>query len=217
MPLENSHIPRNYKSEKRNLEIDSALILAGFTVTLYCIYTAYYQGYLKTLGLDPDIIEKGFHQIIYEGFLITYDKILYLIPFTLGSLYIFAYGLLPYIFEKITEQLLGRKKTLTQIEIKFRNLFKFIFSLFFIAIVFICCLAYYENKGKSKAKELIAQINQNTVTDFVNVKINDSFKSLIFLGCGENNCVGLEDKTKLIYYFPISNNPSFKFRPLIKN
>ena len=60
----------------KNFSIDSAIFLAGFTAVLYAWSTAYYNGYLHVLHLDSDMMERSFHQVIYNGLLISFS------PFT---------------------------------------------------------------------------------------------------------------------------------------
>ncbi|WP_284193860.1 hypothetical protein, partial [Vibrio zhanjiangensis] len=47
--------------------VDSAGIAALLTAYLYCVSTAFTHGYFNTLGLDSDLLDRNFHQIIYSG------------------------------------------------------------------------------------------------------------------------------------------------------
>jgi hypothetical protein len=43
---------------------------------LYCVGTAHSGGYLGTLRLDADVLDRNFHQVLYAGFLNSFGPIL---------------------------------------------------------------------------------------------------------------------------------------------
>jgi hypothetical protein len=80
--------PINFKikvfmSTQRNPLLDnSGLALAAITAFLYCASSAYTGGYYSRLGLDGDVLDRNFQQILFEGFLISFKW-----PFMLFILY----------------------------------------------------------------------------------------------------------------------------------
>ena len=59
--------------------VDSTGLLALLTGYLYCVSTAYTQGYLNALGLDSDLLNRNFHQVIYHGLLESMVSLFWLV------------------------------------------------------------------------------------------------------------------------------------------
>ena len=51
--------------------LDSGIILAAITACLYAVGTAEYGGYLGELGLDANVLDRNFHQVVYRGFFLS--------------------------------------------------------------------------------------------------------------------------------------------------
>ncbi len=63
--------------------IDSATCIAVLTSYFYCISTAYTNGYLAVFGLDNDLLDRNFHQVIYSGFISGYVGIFFTYCFSI--------------------------------------------------------------------------------------------------------------------------------------
>lgn len=50
-----------------NVFKDSAIIITLVTVYLYCASTDYLYGYYESLRLEEDVLDRNFHQILFEG------------------------------------------------------------------------------------------------------------------------------------------------------
>jgi hypothetical protein len=84
-----------------------------------------------------------------------------------------------------------------------------------LAMVFIFSLVHFENKGKDKAKKVLEQHiqNINDPNKMIKVPFIEATRALRFLGCGAKNCVGIENETNEIFYFPHSLGYSFVHEP----
>jgi hypothetical protein len=59
-------------TRNQNPLIESAIAIAVGTAIIYCVNAAFYGGYFSSLQLDADLLDRNFHQILYNGFLMTY-------------------------------------------------------------------------------------------------------------------------------------------------
>ncbi|OZG73095.1 hypothetical protein BTA51_11400 [Hahella sp. CCB-MM4] len=203
--------------------IDSAIFLAAFTGLLYTWSTAYYHGYLGVMGLDADMMERSFHQVIYGGLLNSFSPIFAILLLATPILFLYSNAVLPSYIDWVRGSVRAKKRV-----IKFRHFWfgkrneayverraKKITSnvAIFTAFVFlyIVSLVYFEHKGVIKAKAILEKhvTGKNKFTDMINVVIGDDRKFLRFLACGENNCAGIENKSNYIYYFSSSSGYSY--------
>ncbi len=213
-------------SDTRTPLLNSAIFLAGATAFLYCMSTARSNKYLRVLGLDPDILDRNFHQVLYDGLIVSL-KWLLIVPIV----YCGAYFLYRFIVRCVTDwsrtsfgnrrRLVGvkhhffgkRKSTNTEILQNKRLVRALGYAV--ISIVFLKSMVYAESQGGKLARALLDQIEQGKavqVSSIIQVKIEDlPKKSLLNLGCGARNCAGIDLTTKIVYYFP-QNGHSYQFK-----
>ncbi|EEZ39905.1 hypothetical protein [Photobacterium damselae] len=162
--------------------IDSATFIAIFASYFYCIDTVYTNGYLSVFGLDNDLLERNFHQVIYSGFMRAYHGIF----LGVGSLFL--------VFSVLA---------LCKLNINFdfnpwrKAVFWFSAMIFMFGLIYV--LSHYESNGIDDAKKWkkeIAKGHSSVVTI-------DKYKNeLAYLYCGSKNCAGYDIKEQKIIYFP---------------
>ena len=194
--------------------MDSAVFLAGFTAVLYTWSTAYYNGFLGVLRLDADMMERSFHQVIYSGLLISFAPALLILVLLAFLLYIYSHALLPSYIDWVRKSIRAKRKTVKfrrfwfgkrnspPVELRAKALFTKVAILAIFGVLYVASLVYFEHEGKEKATQLVeAHLKgENKPTQMVRVKLSKEDKTLRFLGCGNRNCAGLEEKTNLIFY-----------------
>lgn len=207
--------------------IDSAILLAVCTALLYSWSTANYHGFLTTVGLDSDMMERSFHQVIYSGLVVSFVPILLMLFFVAFALFIWSHTILPSYTDwvrgsvnskrrviKFRRYWIGKRITPT-IEKNEKSRFNraAIYSL--SGFVFIVSLVYFENKGQQQAKDIIAKhlAGENNPSNMISVVIGGNNKTLRYLSCGVKNCAGIEDDSNRIYYFSQSSGHSFIYVP----
>lgn len=209
--------------------IDSGIILALVTATLYCVGVAEYNGFLIQLKLDYSIVDRDINQTLYYGFLKAFPKAFYLIAIlALGR---FAYSHL--ILEAWYGFFLKKHTWVTRL-VKFRRFWRgrkpdckaliasqrssinfFIYLIF--ATGFIYSLAYFEKNGVAEGKKLADAIASNKVLEkdypTISITLNNKPMELVKVVCGSRNCAGYDKANKTMYYFP---QDVFSYKPIIK-
>jgi hypothetical protein len=142
----------------KNTLLNSGIGIAACTAFLYCVSTAYYGGFLSELHLDSEILDRNFHQVLYNGFLICFAQAFLVLATYAVTGFFYSYALLPIIndeirrsrhrkrqFLKLKHQILGKRKD-SKIEQKEKR--KTINALVYVAIglAFIFTLTYFEKK-----------------------------------------------------------------------
>lgn len=202
--------------------IDSAVLLATCTAVLYSWSTANYHGFLITVNLDPDMMERSFHQVIYSGFLVSFGSILSILFLIALSLLLWSHGILPDYIKYVRSSIKSKRriikfrhywmgnKIISALEKQERNRFNYFLLYSFIGLAFILSLVYFEGKGQQHAKNIIERhlSGENDPTAIISVVIDDHKKILRYLGCGAKNCAGIEEETNRIYYFSQSSGYS---------
>jgi hypothetical protein len=204
---------------------DSAILLAAVTGSLYCISTAHTSGYLSPLRLDPDVLDRNFHQVLYHGLLTSFPAAFIGLAIYAVARFVYSYMFLPSIIDwlrtsaknkrhyiKIKHKFLGRRKDSVRVHVAKQNTID-AFKYVALAFVVLLLLVHFEEKGKKEALTLLSQINhQHPILKSleITVKMDDSVKQLIYLKCGARNCAGLEPNSKKIYYFP-QNGHSYQY------
>lgn len=203
-------------AESKNPFLNSAILLTAATAFLYCVSTAHYGGYLGPLHLDADILDRNFHQVLYNGFLISFGPMFwFLAGYGLMRLF-YSHFVLPEIIDWLRHGISRRRRFL-----KFRHRWfgkrkdslyeknqkqHAIRALLYVALALalIASLVYFESLGKRAARKMQDRLEaeQIATANLVQVKINDDTKNLFYLACGARNCAGIELKTRKIYYFP---------------
>ena len=210
----------------RNLSIDSAVLLTSLTALLYTWSTAFYSGYLSYIGLDADMMERSFHQVIYNGLLISFYPIILILIVSTISLYLYSQIILPIYIDLIRQSIKSKRKTIKfrrfllgkrntpPIELRAKALFIKVAILTFFGVLYIFSLAHFDNNGRDKAKEIVEtlQAGETKSTKMLKIELNKKPKTLRFLACGARNCAGMEGVTNLLYYFPSSSSYSFLYK-----
>ena len=203
--------------------IDSAVFLVVCTAVLFSWSTANYNGFLLVAGLDTDMMERSFHQVIYSGFILSFGPVVLILIILLVSLYLYSHAILPAYVDllrgsyklkrkavKIRNFLSGERET-PELERKAKIMFNRFAIVCVVATAFISGLVYFEMKGQSGAKKILQNHLKGIASQrsMISVKINDTEKTLRYLSCGSKNCAGIEEKTNKVYYFSESSGFSF--------
>lgn len=203
--------------------VDSTIFLAGLTAALYTWSTAHYNGFLNVLRLDSDMMERSFHQVIYNGLIVSFAPVLLGLILFAFLLYLYSYALLPSYMNWVRGSIGAKRKVIKvrrfwfgkrkrpAAELRAKAIFVKVAILALFGFLYIISLAYFESEGKMKAKTLIESHleGKNKKINMVNIQINKKEKTLRFLGCGTRNCAGIEESTNLIFYYPSSIGYSY--------
>lgn len=196
--------------------LDSAVMLAAATAFLYCVSTAHYGGYLGPLHLDADVLDRNFHQVLYNGFLIALAPVLYALLIYGAARFFYSHMLLPEANDWLRHSF-SRRRSLLKLKRKWHGRRKASFHerqqkqhtmrallCFAVALAFIVSMVYFESLGKKMALEILKRVDESPqqISGVITVKIDDQVRSLFYLGCGARNCAGADRSTKTIYYFP---------------
>lgn len=209
----------------RKAGVDSAIFLAAFTALLYTWSTAYYHGYIGILNLNADMMERNFHQIIYDGLLISFAPIIVMLTISALCLWTYSHAVLPGYIEWLKSSI-GRKRKVikarrllfggrseTDVELRAKSFSLRTILLTFSGIFYVVSLVLFEREGKIKAEELLSAIisGDGYPSRMISVQAGDEIKNLFFIRCGVRNCAGLEKEEELVYYFDSSNGYSFSY------
>jgi len=198
-----------------NKIIDSAVILALMTAILYCVSTAYYDGYLTVMELQHDILDRNLHQILYHSLLVSVVPVMTVLFVLVFVSVLFSYVAVPMwisflrtSFSNKKLVLKGKKRffknrTDAQFEMVIKRHTRRFFTLFIIAVLSLFYLAYVESLGIKHAEAIQDEIRNGDIqkSNIVNVKIDGVGRELYWLACGSRNCAGIELETKKVFYF----------------
>jgi hypothetical protein len=202
-------------AEQRISLIDSAVALSATTAFLYCVSTAYYGGYFRIFQLDADILDRNFHQSLYNGFVVSYSPALLGLFVYAIARFFYSHTILPSFsdflrhsrarkrqFLKFKYLWMGKRKD-SELEQHQKKHTRTVASYLIVFIFIILALAYFESKGKKAANVILDKIEQKDFKHLhlIAVKINDKIHQVVDLTCGSRNCAGIEPDTKIIYYF----------------
>tara|TARA_B100001113_G_C21079780_1_gene609355 strand:+ start:349 stop:1014 length:666 start_codon:yes stop_codon:yes gene_type:complete len=208
---------------KRNVTIDTALLVTAATALLYTWSTASFNGFLAIMMLDPDIMERSFHQVIYSGLLISLAPVMLFWLYSWLILFFWSHYILPY-YVIWTRNKFSRRRKMIKIRYFFYGKWnaapverrtKAFFTNFtislLIALTYLVSLAYFESIGKNNAKSILSDhINgKNKISQMIQTKIDGKARALRFLACGARTCAGIEENTDLIFYFSATTSYSF--------
>lgn len=205
--------------------INSTTFLAVATAILYTWGTARYHGYLITLKLDSDIMERSFHQVLYSGFLISFSEIFIFLTVITFLLFFYAHGVLPGYIDFARKGFKQKRKIITikkyiygsrkspLIEINAKRRSNQYWGYFFLAMAYLFSLYYFEMEGRYLADSVIKQhaSGLNKSSTMISTIINSKTATLRFLACGSKNCAGIEEQSNRIHYFPQSTGYSYTF------
>ena len=207
--------------------IDSAILLAVCTALLYSWSTANYHGFLTVVGLDSDMMERSFHQVIYSGLIVSFGPIFLMLFLAASALYLWSHAILPSYIDWVRGSIKSKRRVIkfrcywigkrvtTTIEKQEKRRFNHAALYSLSCLAFIISLVYFEDKGQKQAKDIIAKhmAGENSPGSMVSVVISKNDKTLRYLSCGAKNCAGIEEKSNRIYYFFQSTGHSFIYVP----
>ncbi|MBL0511832.1 hypothetical protein [Aeromonas media] len=195
--------------------LNSAGIIVLATAFLFGSSTAYTNALLGTLGLDSDLMERSFHQVLYHGFIIN---LLYIVmmPFVLFSISYLAYEAKDTIhraFRSVNGNRFSnaRKylKPLRRIGVKFKResyIMKRLGTVkaaswltFTVILLLMTIIVLHEQAGKAKGLETIKKIRQGESSL---IYIDGDAKGYPYLYCGARNCAVYDVENNRIKYFP---------------
>ncbi len=207
-----------------NKYLNSATVLAIITTTLYVSGVASYHGYLLVLDLDSDMMERSFNLTLYRGFIVIFVELIWAAYALIIVLVLNTYLFIPVLLWYMKR---GFKQSRRIIKIK--RMFKYRVKIqqdsatrltntlvVFSCIVFtVFSLSYIENKGRTRAYDLLKRSAEGKLTqsDMVTRQIEGRILSLLNLGCGMSHCAGMEIGNNKIHYFPKSQPYSFELEP----
>lgn len=203
--------------------LDSAIFLAACTALLYSWSTANYHGFLTTVNLDSDMMERSFHQVIYSGLVVSFGPILLIFFLIAITLFFWSHAILPSYIDWVRGSVKSKRRVVKfrrywigkritpAIEKQEKKRFNYAALYSLSCFAFIVSLVYFENKGHQQAKDILAKhmADDNSTASMVSVVIGENEKSLRYLGCGAKNCAGIERNSNRVYYFSQSSGYSF--------
>lgn len=196
--------------------------MAAVTASLYCVSTAYYQGYLEVLRLDADMLDRNFHQVLYNGLLIALGPGLAAVLLYSACAIVIAHFILPALvdwlrfkwarrrlFVRIKRHIFHKRKA-APLEILTQRHANVVFFLCMVGVLFVSALAHFEEQGRIRARTTLARLDKPLQpNDLLSVSLENRQYKLLYLNCGARNCAGIEPVTRVVYYFP-QNGHSFQ-------
>jgi hypothetical protein len=198
--------------------LNSAGLIVIIAAFLFGSSTAYTSSELHVLGLDSDLMERSFHQVLYHGFIMNL-MLIFFIPillFVISYIYYHSVDLVRCSFCKSNPKRFsnGRQylKPLRKIGIKFRKesyalkrlgLAKEMSWMFMsITLGLILMVAYHEQAGVQAGEKVIEAVKSGKAPL---VYIGNDEKGYALLYCGAKNCAAYDAKAKMIKYFVQDN------------
>ncbi len=212
-------------SGKQSQLLESGMVIAVVTAILYCVSAAYNGGYFYPLQLDSDVLDQNFHQVLYNGFLVSFVPAFEgLIIYVLLRI-LYSHALFPE-FNNLLRKSWGKKRWFIKQKQRFFGKGKdskieqdkkqysikiLVYSVFFLG--FLLSMVYFESIGKKAAYSILEKIETKSIqeNELISVKIDEKLEKLFYLMCGARNCAGINPKTKVVYYFP-QNGHSYQLR-----
>jgi hypothetical protein len=210
--------------DNKNPLLNSAVFLAGITAFLYCAGTAYFQGYLYSLRLDAAVLDRNFHQVLYQGFVVSFGPVLLLLLFYFVWVLLYT-GVVQSLtnwlrktpankrrYVKARRRWIRKRKSTIAERLQQQHVLG---ALLYpaLGILFLLTLVYFEAQGRKLASSILKQIESQTPAEsssIIHVKVDEQRKGLLYLGCGARNCAGIDLSSKTIYYFP-QNGHSYQY------
>jgi hypothetical protein len=219
-------------NESKNPLLNSGIVLASATAFLYCASTANFRGYLGPLKLDADVLDRNFHQILYNGFLDSFGPVWLTFFAYAAAHWLYSYAIRPNLIDWLRKSTANRRRFLkvkyrlvkkrkaSKIELHHKQRSVTMLTYAALAFVLILSLVYFEWQGKTTALADLKQIadvkkqieakKSLSNSAIIRVKIDDQFRSLFYLKCGARNCAGIDPVTMTVYYFP-QNGHSYQY------
>lgn len=206
--------------------LNSAIILAAVTTFLYCASTAYNGGLLGVLNLDANALKRDFHQVLYNGFLISIIPVVWTLSIYTALSYCYSHAVLPGSNDWLRKRYSRKRRYLKikhrltekQRDSNYEKTVKqhtvTVSRFLLVIVVFIASMIYFEAKGRDEALRIQKKLEKPVVElDLVSTTINNTSYKLVKMACGAHNCAGIDPATKLVHYFP-SNGYSFLYSPM---
>ncbi|MGL4352673.1 MAG: hypothetical protein ACRCTP_01785 [Aeromonas popoffii] len=211
--------------------LNSAGLIVLTTAFLFASSTAYTSALLRRLGLDSDLMERSFHQVLYHGFIIN---LLFLMAL---PLFLFFMAFVAYEFKDQMHRAFrgsnakrfvnARKflKPLRKVGVKFKRESYIMRRLGTIrlatwmtlscSVFFVFVIAHHEQKGGDDA---VANIEAIKKGETPLVYMDGDEAGYPFLYCGARNCAVYDKENDRIKYFSqdkfsVSLVETLKFKP----
>lgn len=209
--------------------VSGGVALALLTAALYSVSTAFYGGFLSVLRLDADVLDRNFHQILYNGFLTALAPVFYFLAW-IGLILLASAKLGTPLLNAFLRKRWSRKRVFvfvrrelrpsaraTAFEIAQHKLAGYAFVALAFALAVIYALAHFEQRGKDKAEKLLSKLDQPASdSSMVSLKIDGQPHRLLYLACGARNCAGMDPATRTVYYFPQHGHAFQHSLPVVK-
>lgn len=211
--------------------LNSAGLIVLTTAFLFASSTAYTNALLRRLGLDSDLMERSFHQVLYHGFIINLPFLMAL-PFIFCLLVFISYEYkrkmhMAFRISNDKRFVNARRllKPLRAIGIKFRResyKMRWLGDIKITAWMTLSCstllifvIAYHEQEGGRNAASHIESIKKGNVSL---VYLDGDGIGYPFLYCGAKNCAVYDKGKNLIKYFTqdrfsVSRIETSRFKP----
>lgn len=203
-------------STKRDPLLDSGLALAAVTAFLYCASAAHTGGFNSRLGLDGDVLDRNFQQILYDGFLISFGPVLLALVVYTVLRFFYSDAVLPGINDalrknwrrkrfvlKLKHRWYGKRKD-SELELREKKHTRVAAAITGVAFILILSLVYFESKGTEAASQVRTKLEHKSFLqhEVVTVTVNGEVRKLLYLSCGARNCAGVDPETRIVQYFP---------------
>ncbi len=203
-------------TKERSMVADSAIVVAGVAAFLYGISTARYYGFLRAMGLDLDVLDRGVHQVIYAGFTTVLMPGVWVLGSALVALFIYSHNVIPSAQEilrrsyrckrkfvrgrRIVRKIFGVNSEEEAIAVRRTyRLMRYVAAFFAITLA----LAWAEHAGSERGKKLLAVLEHDaSAVPMATVFIHGREIRVAYVGCASRNCAGIDLATKTVVYFP---------------
>ena len=190
---------------------ESVLFLTLVTAILFCSSTAFTHGYFNILELDSDLLERSFHQTLYQGMYLILSKlfILFIILIVITS----VHYILRLLFQEQSNvdnnnhlfpfNLLYTStiKDGRRLEAKYTRIILYFLTALILLVLFAILMNTFETKGKNQAYKIKRDIKDSKF-GYVTFTADKKDKKLAYLYCGNRNCAAFDTELKGIKYFP---------------
>ncbi|MFM5151231.1 hypothetical protein [Aeromonas hydrophila] len=211
--------------------LNSAGLIVLTTAFLFASSTAYTSALLRRLGLDSDLMERSFHQVLYHGFIINL-LFLMALPLFLFFISFIAYEIKDQMHRAFRGSnskrfVYARKflKPLRKVGIKFKRESYIMRRLGTIrlatwmtlscSVFFVFVIAHHEQQG---GEDAVANIESIKKGETPLVYIDGDETGYPFLYCGARNCAVYDKENDRVKYFAqdkfsVSRDETSKFKP----
>lgn len=211
--------------------LNSAGLIVLTTAFLFASSTAYTNALLRRLGLDSDLMERSFHQVLYHGFIINLPFFM-LLPFMLFVMAFIAYEIkseMHRAFRVSNDRRFANARRflrpLRRLGVKFRRESYLMRKLGDIklatwmtlssSVLCIFVIMHHERQGGIDAAEHIEKIKNGEIPL---IYLDNDEIGYPFLYCGAKNCAAYDkEKDRIKYFtqdrFSVSRVETSKFKP----